>query len=98
MYYCGLLKHSILLEPVIYDLGCVTCVLFQDLKNQEVPWKVDLSSDPCQLSLCSGVLNALSISELCGVHPMTGEPIINVVFHHLFVISKRYVVCLSHRF
>lgn len=89
--YCGSRKHSVLLEPVRYDFGCVTCVLFQGLKHQIVPWKVDLSSDPCQLSLCSGVLNALSISELCGTHPVTGEPIINFTFHHLFDISKRYL-------
>jgi hypothetical protein len=91
IHYCGSRKHSIFLETVRYDFGCATCVLFQGLKNQIVPWKVELSSDLCQLSLCSGVLNALSISELCGVHPMTGEPIINFIFHHLFDISKRYL-------
>jgi hypothetical protein len=45
--------------------------------------------------VCSGVLNVLSIAELCDVHPMTGEPIINFVFRHLFDISKRYSIYLS---
>jgi hypothetical protein len=57
-----------------------------------MPWKVDLSTDFCQLSMCTGVLNVLSTSELCCMNPLTGEPIINFMFHRLFAISQRYIL------
>jgi hypothetical protein len=73
-------------------------ISFQGLENRKMPWKVDLSAISCQLNVWIGMLNVLSTSELCYKHLVTGEPVINFIFYHLFDISKRYFVYSFHKF
>jgi len=92
IYLLWLSKACHLTETFRVRLLMCYCVLFKGLNIQKVPWNVDLSTDACQLSMYTGVMNALSPSELCCVHPITGEPVINFIFHHLFAISQRYFI------
>ncbi|KAJ4445663.1 hypothetical protein ANN_12347 [Periplaneta americana] len=94
---CALMSYADL--PLDTHTNCGMVLIFlrillqgtssKTIKKLEMPWRVDLSTDVCQLSIYCGMLNVLSASELGCLHPDTGTPVIHFIFRQLYEIGQR---------
>ncbi|PSN50021.1 hypothetical protein C0J52_03298 [Blattella germanica] len=63
--------------------------LNMEINELELPWKIDISTDSSQLSLCTGLLTALTAKELGDHLVIVDRPVIHYIFDQLNSINQR---------